>query len=109
MTEKTKNTLRWIALPFVTIITWAVVTAGVAWVYGATYTGGDGYTADILGAVYGGFFLGWLVSLIPIYFVARWIAPENKKRAALIITIVFGAILAIPFIFGIIASIILPQ
>ena len=93
MTTKTKNIIRWILLPLTVAGAWLAIVAAVTYMYISiphTYNGA-GYTAEALGIFFMGILLGWLMSLMPVYFVARAVAPNFKVRTAVISSFIIAS------------------
>jgi hypothetical protein len=101
MNAKTKNIIRWILLPICVVATWMAVTWVAAWLY-SWFPSSDHDAQAALGLIG----LGWLTSLAPVYFVARFISPAWKRGSAITATLIIGAPILIPMIIGLIQGLI---
>jgi hypothetical protein len=98
MSHKHQDILRWILLPFASAIicvSFGMLLVGLYLLSEYMDLSRCIGTGCILAGAFepiGWFVFGWLLSIIPVWFAARAIAPKYKKPTATIATIIFGII-----------------
>jgi hypothetical protein len=99
VTIKIQDIIRWIALP---VVSAAVCASGgmiflglktlLRYVEYTRCVGGIGCALSNVLDIIVWFALGWLLSIIPVWFLARAVSPKYKRTAATIAAVVFGIV-----------------